>query len=79
MTVPIYKSPYPALEVITKHGNLIAIIAGLLPLVAGVWAWLATTAWWPLVAAIIAAPILWFIVRSYVELVRVLSDMLLPK
>ena len=70
---------YPMLHFIGRHGGWCAIAAGVLPLIAGAGAVaLGQSPWW-LVAGVLAAVGLFVLVRSYVELVRVMIDMLLPK
>ncbi len=67
---------YPILNILVRHGNLVAVILGLLPIALAV---IVNAAPVMLGAAIIAGGILGFFVRSYVELVRVVIDMLLPQ
>jgi hypothetical protein len=70
---------YPMLHFIGRYGGWCAIVLALLPLAAGVWLFLAgASAGW-LAAGVVAAIVLYGFVRSYVELVRVMIDMLLPK
>jgi hypothetical protein len=72
-------SEYPMLRLIERYGAWMAIAAGLLPLAAALWALAVGESPWWLLAGIIAAIIAFAAVRSYVELVRVMTDMLLPK
>jgi hypothetical protein len=73
-------SPYWMLHFIVKHGDWIAIVCGLLPLIAAVGAVLICpmTAW-VIVAGAGASVFLFLLMRAFVELVRVIVDMLLPK
>ncbi len=69
-------SQYPILNILVRHGNLLAVILGLLPIAIAV----ALDAEPVMLgAAIVAGVILGFFVRSYVELVRVVIDMLMPQ
>jgi len=73
-------SPYWMLQFIVKQGDWIAIACGLLPLVASV----ALVALYGLpnlvlVAGVVGSLFLFLLMRSFVELVRVIVDMLLPK
>ena len=73
-------SPYWMLQFIVKQGDWIAIACGLLPLVARV----ALGALYGLpslvlVAGVVGSLFLFLLMRSFVELVRVIVDMLLPK
>jgi hypothetical protein len=70
---------YPMLNFIGRHGGWLAAALGLLPLAGAIWlTTLGQSAWW-LAAGILAGIALFVAARSYVELVRVMVDMLLPK
>ncbi len=71
---------YPAIKLMVERGNVLAAVIALLPLcaaaavVAGVaWHWLTLS------AGIVASLVLYVLLKSYVELVRVMADMLIPK
>ena len=71
---------YPTIRLIIERGSALAAAIALLPLcaaaaaVAGVpWQWLA------LGAGIVGALVVYVLMKSYVELVRVMADMLIPK
>lgn len=71
---------YPTIKLIVERGNVMAVVIALLPMcaavaaVAGVaWHWLALT------AGAIAGLVVYVLLKSYVELVRVMADMLIPK
>jgi hypothetical protein len=70
---------YPMLHFIGRHGGWCAILAAVLPVAAAAWAVMIGASPWWLAAGIAAAVALFVLVRSYVELVRVMIDMLLPK
>lgn len=70
---------YPTIRFIVERGNLLALVIGLLPLFGGIALVLVGTHWIAVPAGAVAAGVLYFIMRSYVELVRVIADMLLPK
>jgi hypothetical protein len=78
-TGPTTHPTYSTLHFLVRHGDWVAVIVALVPAVAGVLAW--TTGLSPAyaVAGILAGAFLYLIMRSYVELVRVIVDMLLPK
>ena len=67
---------YPILNILARHGNLVAVVLGLLPI-----ALAAALNAEPVMlgAASVAGVIFGIFVRSYVELVRVVIDMLLPQ
>lgn len=71
---------YPTLKLIVDKGNVLAIVLGLLPVLGAVavgfaflWHWLI------LLAGVVLGVLLYGIARSYVELVRVVSDVLVPR
>lgn len=70
---------YPIIHFLVRHGHRFAIAVALLPVVVG--AWLALAGWgWPYGAGgIVAGAILYVIMKSYVELVAIIADMLLPR
>jgi hypothetical protein len=70
---------YSTLHFLVRHGDWVAVIIGMVPAVGGVAAW--ADGWSPAYAAagILGGAFLYLIMRSYVELVRVIVDMLLPK
>jgi hypothetical protein len=71
---------YPAVAFIVRYGNALATVMSLLPPVAIAlllhaagfhWAWSALS--------LALLPLTYLIARSYVELVAIIADMLLPK
>ncbi len=73
------KNPHWALHFIVKHGNWLAIITGAVPLVACIAAVICGAPLWLIAAGAVGTAFLFLLMRSYVELVRVMVDMLLPK
>ena len=73
-------SPYWMLQFIVKHGDWIAIICGVLPLLASVLcvAVCAITPW-VIAVGVVGSAFLFLLMRAFVELVQVIVDMLLPK
>jgi hypothetical protein len=70
---------YPMLRFIVDWGKLVAAILALLVAVAGIWcAWNGGHPIWVL-AGIIAGAVGYGVALSYVELVRLITDMLVPK
>lgn len=70
---------YPTVEFLVKHGAKFALALGVLPLLFGfVLAWI-TQMWIVAAAGLVAGGVLLVIARSYVELVQIIADMLLPK
>ena len=70
---------YPAIRFIVERGNALAIAIGVLPLLGAVALAVLGVHWLVLVAGLVATAVVYFLMRSYVELVRVIADMLLPK
>jgi hypothetical protein len=70
---------YPAIRFITRWGDALAILIALACAASGiaaVWAGFA----WPFGAAGVAAGLLlWLVLRSYVEVLRILADTLMPR
>lgn len=71
---------YPAVRIMVKHGNRLAVLVGLaLPAVVLIgmaaqgWHWV-----W-LVASLLAGAALGFAFRTFAELTRIIADMLLPQ
>ena len=68
------------LQFIVKHGDWIAICCGALPLLASIAAAaLCNVPVWSIAAGVVGSAFLFLLMRSFVELVRVIVDMLLPK
>ncbi len=77
-TVPPQPS-YPTVRLLLRHGRAVAAAVGLLPLLGALWA---VAAGWPaglIVAGLVAAAVVYLLMRSYVELVSIIADMLLPR
>ena len=70
---------YPTIKLIVERGNVLAIAIGLLPLLGAVALVILGVHWFALVAGTVAAAVMFFLMKSYVGLVRVIADMLLPK
>ncbi len=71
---------YPTIKFIVERGDVLAIVIAVLPL-CGAIALVAMFAvhWFVLVAGVAGSLVLLLLMKSYVELVRVIADMLLPK
>ena len=70
---------YRTLYFLVSYGDWVAAAVGAVPLLAGVALWLTGGSAWFAVGGVLAAAFLYLVMRSYVELVRVIVDMLLPK
>ena len=70
---------YPIVRLLVKYGNALAIAVGAVLAIAGIWAALAGFGWaWAPVGAMTGA-FAGLMLRSYVEVVRLIADMLLPR
>ncbi|MCA3072712.1 MAG: hypothetical protein ING77_11740 [Rhodocyclaceae bacterium] len=67
------------MNLIVRHGEALAVVSGLLPLLGAIAAFVLGTHWVVVVAGAVAGGFLYLLMRSYVELVRVMADMLIPK
>jgi len=71
---------YPAVAFIVKHGKPLALIIALLPPpIIGLLLHVAGFHWMWSAFALALLPLTYLIARSYVELVAIVADMLLPK
>jgi len=70
---------YPAVRLLRRHGNWFAIGLGGVIGLAGLAAALAGGGWFWLPVGLGAGAFAGFLMRSYVELVRIIADMLLPR
>ena len=70
---------YRTLHFLVRYGDWVALVFAAAPVLAGVAAWLTGMSVLAAVAGLIGALFIYLIMRSYVELVRVIVDMLLPK
>lgn len=72
-------SDYPMLRLIGRFGGWMAVAVGAVPLAMSLGAVLLGWSPWWIPVGILAAAIGFAVMRSYIELVRVMIDMLLPK
>lgn len=71
---------YPTIRLVVARGDIIAVVIALLPLAGAVAvAALFKVHWLVLVAGAVASLVSYFLMRSFVEIVRIIADMLLPK
>ncbi len=72
-------APYPAVRLLRRHGDLVVLAFGIVPVLGGLWAALAFGAWPWAVAGLVVGAAVGFLMRCFVELVRIIADMLLPR
>ena len=70
---------YPTIRFILRFGDAFAIFVSLLPAVAGISVAIYCLSWIALVAGVVASVVLGVLMKSYVEIVRVIADMLIPR
>lgn len=70
---------FAGIRFVLRYRAAINALFGLLPLVAGIYAWMQTTSVGGLVAGVIAAPIAWLVVRVMLEVVDVVAETLIPR
>lgn len=72
-------STYRTLYFLVTHGDRVALAVAIATLALGVGVWLTGGSVWFAVIGVLGGGFMYLIMRSYVELVRVIVDMLLPK
>lgn len=72
-------APYPAVRLLRRHGNWVVAAFGILPALAGLWASVSLGAIFWVVAGVVVGAAVAFVMRCFVELVRIIADMLLPR
>lgn len=70
---------YPAIMFIRNSGGLLAALLGLAPVIVAIWAVAAGYSWVWFVPAIAVGALLFLVFRSYVEVLRILADTLMPR
>ena len=79
MTQQYVPPTYPVLAFIARSGMTVAIVVALVALAAGAWIAYATGLWFFLAAGVAGAIVLGGLLASYVELVRIIMDTLVPR
>jgi hypothetical protein len=70
---------YPTLKLIVERGEILALVVAVLPAMGGIAVTLLGAHWVAAAAGLLVAGVVFVLLRSYVELVRVIADMLIPK
>jgi hypothetical protein len=70
---------YSTVTFLVKHGNCVAIALSALPIVISFGLVFAGYHWLFAAAGLAAAAIAYLFLKSYVEIVRIIADVLLPK
>ena len=70
---------YPIINFLVRRGHPFAIAVALLPVLAGIWIFAAGGPGLIGLAGLVAGPVLYVLMKSYVEMVAIIADMLLPK
>ena len=70
---------YPVIGFLVRRGRMLAVLAAALLFLAGTWGAIATgTVWWAACGAVLGLAV-WLLLASYVEVLRIVSDMLMPR
>ena len=70
---------YPVVNFLVRWGTVLTTLLGLIPLVAtGVMIWQGAPVFW-FGAGLLGGAALWLIAQSYIEVLRILSDALMPR
>ena len=72
-------APYPAVELMVKHGAAISLGIAAMPVLAGLLAVAFGAHWLVVPAAIIVAAVVYLLMKTFAELVAIIADMLMPK
>lgn len=76
----MYQQPsYPTVQFLLRHGDLVAACVGALPLVAGLVSLIFSAPALIIIPAAGASALLWLLLKSYVEVLAIIADTLLPK
>ena len=70
---------YPIINFLVRHGHPFAIAVALLPALAGIWIAFTRGSWLCGAGGIAAGAVVYVLMKSYVEMVAIIADMLLPK
>jgi hypothetical protein len=77
--IPDPGKAYPVVRLLVRFGNVLAIAVGAAIALAGVWAAVAGFGWAWALAGVLVGAFGGLMMRSYVEVVRLIADMLLPR
>lgn len=70
---------YPVVTTLARYGNVIALICGLIPAVAGlIGLGFGLSALWAGLA-VFGGGMIWVLVKSYIEVLQILVDALMPR
>lgn len=70
---------YPAVRMLMRWGRWINLGVAAAPLLVACLAVAAGAAWWWVIAAAAMCPVLYLFLCSYLELIRIIDDTLLPR
>lgn len=70
---------YPVVRFLVARGKALAALLAASLVLAGLAAALLSTQWWWLPASAAGAAVLWTLLLSYVEVLRIIADTLIPK
>jgi hypothetical protein len=77
---PLIETPhYPAVAFLVRHGRLLAIVIGVVLALAGTVATLLGFGWAWAPVGFAAGILIWLLLQSYVEVLTIISETLLPQ
>jgi hypothetical protein len=80
MSQPEYRIPtYPVVQFLVKNGTLMTFIMAMLPVIAGLYFSVTGSSIWFVVGGIFLGSIVGGLIMSYVEVLKIISDTLMPR
>jgi hypothetical protein len=70
---------YPVVDLLVKRGTVVSAAVGAVPVLFGLAAVASGASWLFLAGGILTGAIAFLLMKSYVEVVAIIADMLLPK
>lgn len=75
-----YKVPtYPVVQFLVRRGLVLAGLLGLMPLLVGLYLTIVGGGWIPVSVGLVAGVLLGGLLISYVEVLKIIADTLIPK
>lgn len=71
---------YPIINLLHRHGTKLALLVALLPLLGALAMFLSGFTPWPVLpCALVAGGVIYVLARSYVELIHIITETLMPR
>ncbi len=76
----MYNQPvYPVVQFLLRYGSMLSIGVGILPLLGVAVGVLLGAPLWIVLPGIVVSALIWLLLKSYVEVLAIIADTLLPK